>query len=112
VIDSVNKEVHAYDVSGVPHGVAPRQLGVIGVKGLGGRESPCAYDCAQDGWVQHSLDGRFVYVGDSGEVIDTATRKVLTILTTLANTRKSLEIDWAGGVPVATSGRNGQGHVG
>ena len=111
VIDAVHKAVQVYDVSRVSQGVAPTQLGVIPVAGLSGTESPCAYDCGRDGWLQHSLDGRFVYVGDSGEVINTATRTVLTTLPTLANTRKSLEIDWAGGVPVATSGRTGVGYV-
>jgi WD40 repeat protein len=111
VIDSVNKEVRVYDVSRVSQGVAPVELGIIPVAGLNGTESPCAYDCAQDGWLQHSLDGRFVYVGDSGEVIDTATRAAVTTLTTLANTRKSLEIDWSGGVPIATSGRVGVGYI-
>jgi hypothetical protein len=113
VIDAVHKEVQVYDVSRVSQGVAPIQLGVIHVSGLSPEthESPCGYDCGRDGWLQHSLDGRFVYVGDSGEVIDTATRTVLTTLATLANTRKSLEIDWAGGVPVATSGRSGVGYL-
>jgi hypothetical protein len=111
VIDAVHKEVQVYDVSRVSQGVAPIPLGVIPVSGLSGKESPCGYDCGRDGWLQHSLDGRFVYVGDSGEVIDTATRTVLTTLATLANTRKSLEIDWAGGVPIATSGRLGVGYV-
>ena len=112
VIDAVNRAVHVYDVSGVSQNVAPRKLGVVPVKGLNGTESPCAYDCGQDGWLQHSLDGRFVYVGDSGEVINTANRQILTTLRTLANTRKSLEIDWQNGVPIATSGRSGVGHVG
>jgi WD40 repeat protein len=112
VIDAVKKQVQVYDVSRVAAGVAPRQLGVIPVSKWNASEHPCAYDCDQDGWLQHSLDGRFVYVGDSGEVIDTATRKVLTTLTTLENTRKSLEIDWANGVPIATSGRVGVGKVG
>ena len=48
----------------------------------------------------------------SGEVIETATRKVLTTLPTLAQTKKSIEVDWQGGVPVATSGRSGVGGVG
>jgi hypothetical protein len=104
--------VQVYDVSRVAQGVAPTRLASIPVAGWNGAEHPCAYDCAQDGWLQHSLDGRFVYVGDSGEVIETATRRVLTLLPTLANTRKSLEIDWRGGVPVATSGRLGVGRVG
>jgi hypothetical protein len=112
VIDAPHKQVQVYDVSRVAKGVAPARLGTIPVAGWGGKESPCAYDCGQDGWLQHSLDGRFVYVGDSGEVIETATRRVLTKLSTLANTRKSLEVDWQGGAPVATSGRNGVGLVG
>jgi DNA-binding beta-propeller fold protein YncE len=112
VIDAVNKEVRVHDVSGVVGGAAPTELGVIPVAGLSGNESSCAYDCGRDGWLQHSLDGRFVYVGDSGEVIETATRRVLTSLPTLANTRKFLEIDWAGGVPIATSGRTGVGYIG
>ena len=111
VIDAVNKEVRVYHVSRVAAGVKPTQLGVIPVAGLSGNESSCAYDCGRDGWLQHSLDGRFVYVGDSGEVIETHTRRVVTTLPTLANTRKSLEIDWAGGVPIATSGRTGVGYV-
>src|SRR5205823_5112413 len=77
VIDAARKLVRAYDVSGVAHGVAPRELGAIHVAGWNGRESPCAYDCGQDGWLQHSLDGRYVFVGDSGEVIETATRRVI-----------------------------------
>jgi DNA-binding beta-propeller fold protein YncE len=109
VIDAVHKLVQVYDVSGVARGVAPRALGAVHVSGWNGSESPCAYDCAQDGWLQHSLDGRFVYVGDSGEVIETATRRVAVTLSPLANTRKSLEIDWRNGVPVATSTRYGVG---
>jgi hypothetical protein len=32
-------------------------------------------------------------------------------LPTLRNTRKMLEIDWRGGVPVATTSRQGVGYV-
>jgi hypothetical protein len=110
VIDAVHKAVQAWDVSRAGEGVAPTRLGVIAVSGLNGSESRCAYDCAQDGWVQHSRDGRFVFVGDSGDVIDTAARAVVAKLPTLANTRKSIEVDWQSGVPVATSGRNGVGY--
>jgi hypothetical protein len=110
VIDSPNKEVRVFDVSRVATGIAPIELAAIPVAGLSGTETPCAYDCGRGGWLQHSLDGRFVYVGDSGEVIDTATRQVLTTLPPLLNTKKTLEVDWAGGVPVATSGRTGVGY--
>jgi WD40 repeat protein len=111
VIDSPNKKVRVYDVSRVAEGVAPTQLAAIAVAGLSGTETPCAYDCGRGGWLQRSVDGRLVYVGDSGEVIETATRKVLTTLPTLLNTKKSLEVDWSGGVPVATSNRTGVGEV-
>jgi hypothetical protein len=50
-------------------------------------------------------------VGDSGEVIDTASHQVVATLAPLANTKKSLEIDWSGGVPIATSGRTGVGRI-
>jgi WD40 repeat protein len=112
VVDSVDKEVLAYDVSKAAEGVAPTQLGAIPVAGLSGTESPCAYDCGRDGWLQRSIDGRFVYVGDSGEVVETGTLKVVATLPALLNTRKSLEIDWSGGVPVASSERTGTGQVG
>ena len=50
-------------------------------------------------------------MGDSGEVIETAIRRVIATLPTLANTRKSLEINWQNGAPQATSGRTGVGYV-
>jgi hypothetical protein len=112
VIDAVHKEVQVWDVSRVKEGIAPTQIGVIPVAGLTGSESPCTYDCTRGGWLQRSIDGRLLFVGDSGEVIDTATRKVLTTLSTLAQTKKSIEVDWQNGVPIATSGRTGVGGVG
>jgi hypothetical protein len=112
VTDSVNKVVRIEDVSGVAEGIAPSEVAAIPVAGLTGTETPCAYDCGRDGWVQGSIDGRYVFVGDSGDVIETATRTVVATLPTLLNTRKSLEVEWASGVPVATSGRTGVGQVG
>jgi hypothetical protein len=111
VIDAVHKVVQLYDVSKVKEGVAPKPIAVIPVAGLAGSESPCIYDCTRGGWLQLSLDGRYLFVGDSGEVVDTATRKVITTLPTLAQTKKSIEVDWRGGVPIATSGRTGVGYV-
>ena len=112
VIDAVHKVVQFYDVSKVKEGIAPSPLGTVSVAGLGeGAETPCRYDCGYGGWLQLSLDGRYLFVGDSGEVIDTATRKVITTLPTLAQTKKSIEVDWRSGVPIATSGRTGVGYV-
>ena len=111
VVDAVHKEVQFWDVSKVKEGVAPTQIGVVPVAGLAGKETSCNYDCGRGGWLQLSRDGRFLFVGDSGEVIETATRKVITTLPTLANTKKSIEVDWQNGAPVATSGRTGVGQV-
>jgi hypothetical protein len=111
VIDSVHKQVQFWDVSRVGEGIAPTLIGVVPVSGLSGAESPCAYDCVRSGWLQLSRDGLFLFVGDSGEVIETHSRAVVTTLPTLAQTKKSIEIDWQNGVPIATSGRTGVGYV-
>ncbi|HEV2981439.1 MAG TPA: hypothetical protein VGX51_08400 [Solirubrobacteraceae bacterium] len=111
VVDTVHKEVQVWNVAGAKEGVAPTPVATIAVSGFSGQESGCAYDCGRSGWLQLSLDGRYLFVGDSGEVVETATRKVLTTLSTLAQTKVSIEIDWEGGVPVATSGRSGIGYV-
>jgi DNA-binding beta-propeller fold protein YncE len=110
VIDTANSYVHVFDVSGLP-GTAPKQVADIPLRSMTGNESPCLYDCNREGWVLHSGDGRFVWIGDSGDVIDTSTRKSITNLDTLFNTRKFLEIDWANGVPVFTTSRYGLGYV-
>ena len=111
VIDWANNYVHVFDVSHVPAS-APRQVADIQLtRSMHRNETPCAYDCLADGWLQHSRDGRFVYVGDAGDVIDTASRKVIAYLDPLSNTRKMLEIDWQNGVPVFTTSRQGMGYV-
>lgn len=107
VIDSPCSYVHVFDVSGVPNS-PPRQIADIKLAhSISGDEQDCAYDCLKDGWLQVSVDGRFVFVGDSGDLIDAATRTVVGFLPALANTRKMLEIDWQNGAPVATSERQG-----
>ena len=111
VVDDVNKAVQVYDVSGAASGIAPTPLATIPVSGLSGTASPCAYDCARGGWLQRSTDGRFVFVGNSGDVIETASRKIIANLPTLLNTKISIEVDWENGVPTGTSGRTGQGEV-
>jgi len=71
----------------------------------------CTYDCAREGWLQHSRDGRFVFVGDAGNVLDTRTRQVVATLAPLANTRKFLEVDWQNAAVIFTSTRHGLGYV-
>jgi hypothetical protein len=111
LVDSVSSYIHVFDVSGLPAG-APRQVADIKlVHPMSGYESGCAYDCLKDGWVQHSRDGRFAYVGDSGDVIATATRSIVGYLPALGNTRKMLEVDWSNGLPTFTTSRTGLGYA-
>ena len=60
---------------------------------------------------QSSLDGRYVYVGDSGDVIDTGDHCVAAFLPALRNSRYQFELDWCGNVPVQTSSRSGIGRL-
>ena len=111
VIDAPNSTVHVFDVSKVPRSAPRLVANVVLPHPLQGDESPCLYDCARDGWLQHTRDGRFVYVGDSGDVIDTRSRKAVAFLEPLANTRKMIEVDWRGGRPTFTTTRSGIGYV-
>lgn len=111
VMDAPNSYVHVFDVSGLP-GRAPRLLANVALsEPISGEESPCAYDCSRTGWVQHSRDGRFVYVGDSGDVIDAHSYRVVAYLPPLRQSRVTLEIDWRGGLPISTTSRQGVGYV-
>lgn len=104
VLDTVNNTVHVWDVTGTPI-----QKANISVQPLTGNQAQCAYDCARDGWIQTSTDGRYVFVGDSGDVIDTTTNTVVGHIANLRDSRETIEVDWSGGVPVSTSTRQGVG---
>ncbi|MBA3842722.1 MAG: hypothetical protein H0X39_08895 [Actinobacteria bacterium] len=111
VIDVPNGAVHAYDVSRVP-AEPPRLLATIRLAHpLIGSESPCGGDCGRAGWLQASLDGRYLYVGDSGDVLDVRRRRVTAFLPALHNSRYLLELDWRGRTPIRTSTRSGVGRV-
>ena len=56
-----------------------------------------------------SRDGRFVFVGDAGDVVRRSTRTYVTTLTTLVNSRQNIEIDWRNGAPVAAWSRESNG---
>jgi WD40 repeat protein len=104
--------VHVFDVTDVL-ARSPRQIADIRLTpSMNHLESPCVYDCGAGGWLQHSRDGRFVYVGDQGDVIDTVSRQPVVNLPTLYDTKKMIEIDWSGGVPVfAANARASVGYV-
>jgi hypothetical protein len=97
VLDSPNNVVHVFDVRTLP----PRRLDDVRLsKPISGDESPCARACGRTGSLLHSADGRFVYVGDAGDVIDTRTRELVANLEALHNSRVQLEVDWIGGKAV------------
>ena len=99
LIDTPNGAVHVFDISGVPAS-RPRYEATISL----------AHPPPNDGWLQHSRDGRYVYVGRAGDVIDTTTRTIVAHLPPLAETADFLEIDWRDGRPVATTSRYGLGY--
>jgi DNA-binding beta-propeller fold protein YncE len=100
LIDSINSYVHVFDVSGGASST-PAQVANIPLRSsLSGDESGCAYDCLRDGWIHHSRNGRYVFVGDSGDVIDTRTRTTVATLPAMANARKEIEIDFQNNSPV------------
>jgi DNA-binding beta-propeller fold protein YncE len=100
LIDTPNGYVHVFDISGLPD-VAPHDVADIKL----------AHPPPNDGWLLHSRDGRYVYVGRAGDVIDTTTREVVSYLAPLRQTADFLEIDWQDGAPVATTSRYGVGYV-
>jgi DNA-binding beta-propeller fold protein YncE len=100
LIDTPNGYVHVFDVSGLPTS-APRLIASIKL-----HHAP-----PNDGWLQHSRNGRYVYVGRSGDVIDTRTRTIVDYLPPLEGTATFLEIDWRHGRPVATTNRYGVGYA-
>jgi hypothetical protein len=95
VVDAFNERVHVFDNTAMP----PRYASSIKL-----REQP--------GWVTFSLDGKFAYPS-TGEVIDTATKKIVTALADekagQVHSEKMVEIHFENGKPVATGDQFGLG---
>jgi hypothetical protein len=93
--DAANNSVHVFDATVMP----PKQVASIAV-----REQP--------GWITFSIDGRYAYPS-TGEVIEVATRKILTALTDETgagvHSEKMLEIDFEGKAPVRMGNQFGIG---
>jgi DNA-binding beta-propeller fold protein YncE len=100
LIDTPNGYVHVFDVSGLP---ARRPHTIANIK--------LAHPPPNDGWLQTSRDGRYLYVGRAGDVIDTRTLKIVAFLASLQQTADFLEIDWRGGRPISTTSRYGVGYL-
>ena len=110
VIDVPNSEVHVFDVSHVPSRRSRLVATVQLTPSMSGTEHPCGGDCGHAGWLQDSLDGRYLWVADDGDVIATSTDRVVGYVRALANSRYLFELDWRGDRPVRTSTRSGIAH--
>jgi hypothetical protein len=95
VVDAFNERVHVFDSTVMP----PKYITSIKL-----REQP--------GWVTFSLDGKYAYPS-TGEVIDVATKKILTALADEkggeVHSEKMVEIHFADGKPVAAGDQFGLG---
>jgi YVTN family beta-propeller protein len=97
VCDSVGRSLHVFDIIANP----PREMASVPL-----RDEP--------GWVTFSIDGRFAYPS-TGDVIDTASRKVVAQLTDekgrAVASEKLLEIDFRDGKVAHTGDQFGIGRA-
>ncbi len=95
VVDGFNEQVHVFDTTVMP----PKYAASVKL-----REQP--------GWVTFSLDGKYAYPS-TGEVIDTATKKIVATLADEkdgpVHSEKMVEIHFKDGMPVATGDQFGLG---
>jgi hypothetical protein len=95
VVDAFNERVHVFDATVMP----PKYTMSVKL-----REQP--------GWVTFSLDGKYAYPS-TGEVIDTATKKIVTALADekggQVHSEKMVEIHFKDAAPVATGDQFGLG---
>ena len=89
VLDAPNHALHVFDVSAVPTS-APRRVDDVRLERT----------LTRPGSLTRSADGRFLYVGDAGDVIDTQTRRSAANLDALQQSSVVLEVDWVDGRPV------------
>jgi YVTN family beta-propeller protein len=85
VLDAPNHALHVFDVS-----EAPRRLADVRLERT----------LTTPGSLTQSADGRYLYVGNAGDVIDTQTRKSIANLAALEQASAVLEVDWTNGRPV------------
>jgi hypothetical protein len=100
VLDAPNSVAHVYDVSGVP-GEPPRHVDDVRFsQPLSGDENPCAHPrCERLGSLLAGSDGRYLYAGDAGDVVDAGKREPLLNLEALHQSRLAIEVDWVNGKP-------------
>jgi DNA-binding beta-propeller fold protein YncE len=89
VLDAPNHALHAFDVSAVPS-APPRRIGDVRLERT----------LTGPGSLTRTADGRYLYVGNAGDVIDSQTQKSIANLPALQQANAVLEVDWVDGRPV------------
>ena len=110
IMNAPQDVLEVYDVSGLPAS-APTFVAAVPLSSVAGNELGCQNLCTKEGWVLNDLSGRYVYVGDTGDVVSTSTLQIVDNLPALDNSRVLAEIDWQNGAPSGTSTRFGLGRV-
>jgi DNA-binding beta-propeller fold protein YncE len=82
LVDEPNRAVHEFDISALPR-KAPVLVATVHVS-------------SRPGWLNLSRDGRYLFVGNAGNVIDTRTRKTVATIGALTGSRYNIEVDWSG----------------
>jgi DNA-binding beta-propeller fold protein YncE len=98
LLDYPNNRVHVFDVTGLPAS-APADVADI----------PLKCTMTDEGWIEHSRDGRYVFVGDCGDVIDTSQRQITANMPVMLHTRLFNEVDFLNGVVSFTPLSRNQG---
>jgi len=97
LVDEPNHAVHEFDISGLPR-KAPVLVATVHV-------------AAQPDWLNLSRDGRYLFVGDSGDVIDTTTRRTVATIGAMTSSRYNIEVDWSGTKVCAAYPRESLGYL-
>jgi hypothetical protein len=98
LVDKPHRAVHEFDISGLPHR-APVMMATVHVSGM------------HLGWLNLSRDGRYLFAGDAGNVINTQTRTTVARMGALAGSRYNIEIDWTGPRVCAAYPRESLGYL-
>ena len=90
LLDEPNHAVDEFNISGLPR-KAPVLVATVHVAG-----GPESINAGDPDWLNLSRDGRYLFVGNSGTVIDTATRRTVATISALIASRYNIEVDWSG----------------
>jgi len=88
VLDAPNHALHVYDVSALPN-QPPRHVADVRLDRT----------MTDSGSLLGSADGRYVYVGGTGDVINTQTREPIAQFDALQHASAALEVEWMNGKP-------------